>query len=238
MVILAAVASAKVIAVHCSLIRSPGHQVLLMNLRGIRYVLIDGVNDSDSTAHELGELLANRAVVCNVIPYNPTNVPHDYKRPSQVVVDRFNKIVREYGVRTIQRQELGQDISGACGQLVIESMGGMPDAPAPGGVAVGSCGPAGSTGDLEDLCGPGSASAATGRSNGSAVAAKATVKRAANREDHVKGRRQTTGSKSMANTVANGAGEGPMLDLYSFVWAVIFLGLALLLYRVVPRLLR
>jgi adenine C2-methylase RlmN of 23S rRNA A2503 and tRNA A37 len=31
-------------------------------------VLIAGVNDSEETAHELGALLKNRAIVLNVIP--------------------------------------------------------------------------------------------------------------------------------------------------------------------------
>eukprot|EP00039_Didymoeca_costata_P003194 m.65943 g.65943 ORF g.65943 m.65943 type:complete len:489 (+) comp11770_c0_seq1:289-1755(+) len=88
----------------------------------IEYVLISDINDSPETAHELGSLLQNRAIILNVIPYNPTEVPHDYKTPPQAVVDKFNKIVREYGVRTIQRQELGQDIDGACGQLVVKTM--------------------------------------------------------------------------------------------------------------------
>lgn len=207
---------------------------------GARYVLIDGVNDSDSTAHELGELLANRAVVCNVIPYNPTNVPHDYKRPSQAVVDRFNKIVREYGVRTIQRQELGQDISGACGQLVIESMGGMPVSPASGTGAADGCGPSGSSADLEDICGPGGNTAATGRSKASAPVIKAKVRHVSNRQanDQKGSDHSGTGSVAMAKAVAVDTRGVPMLDVYSFVWAVIFLGLALVLYRVVPRLLR
>jgi len=34
----------------------------------IEYVLIADVNDSDETAHELGALLKDRAIVLNVIP--------------------------------------------------------------------------------------------------------------------------------------------------------------------------
>eukprot|EP01052_Picozoa_sp_SAG31_P002153 SAG31_NODE_73_length_27793_cov_26.900520_10_plen_76_part_00 len=34
----------------------------------------------------------------------------------------FQEVVRlEYGINTTVRQEMGQDISGACGQLVIDS---------------------------------------------------------------------------------------------------------------------
>uniref|UniRef100_A0A0G4HPG4 Radical SAM core domain-containing protein n=1 Tax=Chromera velia CCMP2878 TaxID=1169474 RepID=A0A0G4HPG4_9ALVE len=87
----------------------------------VEYVLIADVNDSDETAHELGKLLAERAdsVMLNVIPYNPTDVPHDYKPPSQARLNRFLDLVRTHGVRTVVRQELGQDVAAACGQLVV-----------------------------------------------------------------------------------------------------------------------
>ncbi|RKP02678.1 hypothetical protein CXG81DRAFT_10493 [Caulochytrium protostelioides] len=88
----------------------------------VEYVIIRDVNDSDAVAHELGALLKNRDVLLNVIPYNPTAVPYDYKPPSTERVRAFVDIVREgYDVHTLQRQELGQDIASACGQLVIEN---------------------------------------------------------------------------------------------------------------------
>eukprot|EP00056_Hartaetosiga_gracilis_P013032 m.211658 g.211658 ORF g.211658 m.211658 type:complete len:506 (-) comp13785_c3_seq53:3852-5369(-) len=88
----------------------------------VEYVLIDDVNSSEDVAHELGQLLQGREVIVNVIPYNPTDVPHDYKPPSRETVDAFNLVLRDiYDLRTIVRQELGQDVNAACGQLVVES---------------------------------------------------------------------------------------------------------------------
>jgi adenine C2-methylase RlmN of 23S rRNA A2503 and tRNA A37 len=55
-----------------------------------------------------------------LIPYNPTTVSIPFKasRPSDTL--RFQKILKEkYGLRTIVRQEMGQDIVGACGQLSL-----------------------------------------------------------------------------------------------------------------------
>ena len=49
----------------------------------IEYVLISGINDTDEVAHELGELLGARNIVLYVIPYNPTDVPHDYTAPTR-----------------------------------------------------------------------------------------------------------------------------------------------------------
>lgn len=87
----------------------------------IEYVLIDGVNDSIETAHALGALLQGCSVLLNVIPYNPTAVPFDYKPPTMAAQTAFVAVTRDvYGVKTILRQTMGQDVSAACGQLVIE----------------------------------------------------------------------------------------------------------------------
>jgi 23S rRNA (adenine(2503)-C(2))-methyltransferase len=86
----------------------------------IEYVLIDGVNDSLDNADELGRLLKDRPFHVNVIPYNPTDVPHDYRRPPRHVSDQFCEKVREYGLMTILRQTMGDDVAGACGQLVLD----------------------------------------------------------------------------------------------------------------------
>lgn len=79
----------------------------------IEYVLIKDVNDSDETARELGELLEGRRCLLNVIAYNETDVPHDYKSPTREGKERFVGIVREYGVKTILRQTIGDDINSA-----------------------------------------------------------------------------------------------------------------------------
>lgn len=97
----------------------------------VEYVLIDQINDSEETAHELGNLLQGKDFYLNVIPYNPTNVPFNYKSPSVQSTRKFVDIVKTYGVHTLQRQELGQDIASACGQLVVgsscDSLGDLED---------------------------------------------------------------------------------------------------------------
>lgn len=109
----------------------------------VEYVLIKNVNDSCEIAHEIGSLLQGRDMLLNVIPYNPTDVPYDYKPPTREVQAKFVDIVRNsYNVHTLLRQELGQDIASACGQLVIESQKGK-----------NSCAGDKKVGDLEDLMG-------------------------------------------------------------------------------------
>jgi adenine C2-methylase RlmN of 23S rRNA A2503 and tRNA A37 len=55
----------------------------------IEYVLIAGVNDSLEAADELGRLLQGRPCIVNAIPYNPTDVPHDYRAPARDVCVAF-----------------------------------------------------------------------------------------------------------------------------------------------------
>ena len=65
----------------------------------------------------------------NLIPWNPIYSPESAKMgfaaPTQGALEEFLGIVRgaEYSVFSTVRQEKGQDISGACGQLVIQTSG-------------------------------------------------------------------------------------------------------------------
>lgn len=89
----------------------------------IEYILIKDLNDKESHAHELGKLLKPRRenVLLNLIPYNPTEVAEDYEPPTQASIDNFKGICTssEYQIHTRVRQEKGQDIAGACGQLAL-----------------------------------------------------------------------------------------------------------------------
>ncbi|DBA73554.1 hypothetical protein WJX79_010357 [Trebouxia sp. C0005] len=87
----------------------------------VEYVMLAKVNDNEEQAHQLGALLQGRAVVLNLIPWNPVYSPEfDFEAPGHQRTAAFQTIVRQYGVHCTVRQEKGQDISGACGQLVVE----------------------------------------------------------------------------------------------------------------------
>jgi 23S rRNA (adenine2503-C2)-methyltransferase len=79
------------------------------------YALIDGVNDSDEIAEELGKLLARSGAHMNIIPVNPT--AGGFGRPPRIRVLAFERILREAGVNCTVRVEKGSEISAACGQL-------------------------------------------------------------------------------------------------------------------------
>ncbi|CAE8581199.1 unnamed protein product [Polarella glacialis] len=92
----------------------------------VEYVLLAGVNDGDTCATQLGQLMAPRAkdVMVNLIPYNPgaadSNLPGGgFAAPSHESVERFQQIVAAFGVTTRVRRTMGQDIASACGQLAL-----------------------------------------------------------------------------------------------------------------------
>uniref|UniRef100_A0A1D1ZB43 Ribosomal RNA large subunit methyltransferase N n=1 Tax=Anthurium amnicola TaxID=1678845 RepID=A0A1D1ZB43_9ARAE len=86
----------------------------------IEYIMLDCINDQEHHAHQLGKLLETLQVVVNLIPFNPIGVSSCYRTSTDRSVHNFQKILRSvYNIRTTIRQQMGQDISGACGQLVI-----------------------------------------------------------------------------------------------------------------------
>ena len=61
----------------------------------------------------------------NLIPYNPTGVGAEYSTSSEEQVEAFQMLLRRsYRINTTVRQQMGQDIDGACGQLVLASADG------------------------------------------------------------------------------------------------------------------
>ena len=89
----------------------------------IEYILIKDINDRDEHAHLLGILLEPRrqSILLNLIPYNPTAVEESFEAPTEEQVQSFFQICTspQYRLFTRIRQEMGQDISGACGQLAL-----------------------------------------------------------------------------------------------------------------------
>jgi 23S rRNA (adenine(2503)-C(2))-methyltransferase len=84
----------------------------------VSYVLLKGVNDSDKNAQELRDLLCDRPVIVNLIPYNAfEGNKFKYECPSVERTDSFLKILLDAGMRVFERRHHGRDISAACGQL-------------------------------------------------------------------------------------------------------------------------
>ena len=81
------------------------------------YVLIAGVNDTPTYAHQLGQLLAplKQFAHVNCIPVNATDA--SYRPSGPDAIRTFRDILREHGVSNSVRAERGDDIAAACGQL-------------------------------------------------------------------------------------------------------------------------
>lgn len=82
------------------------------------YVMLDGINDSDEQARQLGNLLNRHDLHArvNLIPHNPAD-PLPYQPSSAARVESFRSILESKGVRTFVRRPRGRDIFAACGQL-------------------------------------------------------------------------------------------------------------------------
>ena len=83
----------------------------------IEYILIDGINDSMSHARNLSKVLSGIACKINLIPFNPFD-GCDYKRSNNRNIEAFKKHLFDKGYITTLRITRGDDIDGACGQLV------------------------------------------------------------------------------------------------------------------------
>ena len=81
------------------------------------YVMLDGVNDTESDAIELGRLLRDLPAKVNLIPFNPFP-GSEYNRSKADTINRFREILMNAGIITITRKTRGEDIDAACGQLV------------------------------------------------------------------------------------------------------------------------
>lgn len=80
------------------------------------YALIEGENDHEEEARQLAKKLRGMLCHVNLIPINPVE-ERGYKASSNKNITRFQKILKDSGVETTIRRELGSDINAACGQL-------------------------------------------------------------------------------------------------------------------------
>ncbi|MFH1401352.1 MAG: 23S rRNA (adenine(2503)-C(2))-methyltransferase RlmN [Parcubacteria group bacterium] len=95
------------------------------------YLLIDGVNDSEAQAEELGKLLVHSLLAgnqknfarddrgfyfVNLISFNPAG-HSEFKPTPGWKIKKFKKVLESLGVQVTQRWRLGKEIKAACGQL-------------------------------------------------------------------------------------------------------------------------
>lgn len=116
----------------------------------IEYILISEVNDRQEHATLLGNLLKDLDAHVNLIPYNPTPTNPEFKAPLTDDVRAFHRILFEnFKIPTTTRTAMGQDVEGACGQLVLAQS--KKDSSGDSGGCSSGTGKASGVPDVEDL---------------------------------------------------------------------------------------
>ncbi|MBI1858792.1 MAG: hypothetical protein HYR97_06760 [Candidatus Melainabacteria bacterium] len=83
----------------------------------IEYVLLDSINDEITKARALADLIKDLHCHINLIPYNQTN-DHIFQRPNNATIQKFKEVLERKSHKKVTiRQERGNDINAACGQL-------------------------------------------------------------------------------------------------------------------------
>lgn len=80
------------------------------------YVMLDGVNDTETHARQLLETVKDVPCKFNLIPFNPFP-DSGYATSSQDNIRRFRDILMQAGYVVTTRKTRGDDIDAACGQL-------------------------------------------------------------------------------------------------------------------------
>jgi 23S rRNA (adenine2503-C2)-methyltransferase len=80
------------------------------------YVMLKDINDSDSLAHELSDLLRGQLCHVNLIPFNETYTK-GIRASEKDRIDTFAHILDINNIPVTIRVSLGKEINAACGQL-------------------------------------------------------------------------------------------------------------------------
>lgn len=80
------------------------------------YIMLEGINDRETDANRLCDLLKGMNCYVNIIPYNETN-NIGFKRSKKDTILKFYDIIKKRNIGVTIRREFGRNISAACGQL-------------------------------------------------------------------------------------------------------------------------
>ncbi|MBI3129915.1 MAG: 23S rRNA (adenine(2503)-C(2))-methyltransferase RlmN [Acidobacteria bacterium] len=88
----------------------------------LEYVLLKGVTDSLEDGRRLAAYAKRFPSKVNLIPFNP-HEGSGYEAPAEARIQELCRILIQEGVIVSVRRSRGQDVAGACGQLVKEGQG-------------------------------------------------------------------------------------------------------------------
>lgn len=86
----------------------------------LEFVLLKGVNDTLEDARRLGAFAKPFPAKVNLIPFNPheASAAEGLKPPTEADINTFCGLLSRQGITVSVRRSRGQDVAGACGQLV------------------------------------------------------------------------------------------------------------------------
>jgi 23S rRNA (adenine2503-C2)-methyltransferase len=97
------------------------YQAKKRKMMTLEYILIENINDAPEQAAILAKHARRLHAKVNLIPYNTVEgLP--WRRPSDLVIDRFAAILQGAKVTATVRREKGHDIDAACGQLRLKQL--------------------------------------------------------------------------------------------------------------------
>jgi len=82
------------------------------------YLLLGGVNDTDTHARALAKLLTGRLCMVNLIAYNATGM---YASATKERMHYFSNVLQKAGIEATIRYRHGREVRGACGQLATSN---------------------------------------------------------------------------------------------------------------------
>ncbi|NIM02139.1 MAG: 23S rRNA (adenine(2503)-C(2))-methyltransferase RlmN [Acidobacteria bacterium] len=90
----------------------------------LEYVLLSGINDTDSDAARLADIARRARAKVNLIPFNPVPGWLTYRPPSRARTEAIRDRLSDRGTRVSIRWSRGAQARAACGQLAL-----LPDTP-------------------------------------------------------------------------------------------------------------
>jgi 23S rRNA (adenine2503-C2)-methyltransferase len=84
------------------------------------YVMIKGMNDSEVDARDLARIAREAGALVNLLPLHPGGV-QGLEPSSKDGIKRFASLLQSLGTKVTIRRSRGLDISGACGQLRVDT---------------------------------------------------------------------------------------------------------------------
>ena len=94
----------------------------------IEYVLLKGVTDSQADGHRLAAFARRFPAKVNLIPFNP-HEGSGFEPPEESRIDVLCRLLSDAGLPVSVRRSRGQDVAGACGQLVRDGRSSPPRMP-------------------------------------------------------------------------------------------------------------